>query len=319
MMNCKIIEMKGLEKIPCIGLGTWKSDNKQQLIDAVKYAIKEADYVHIDCAPAYHNESIIGEALQELFNSGIKREQIWITSKLWNTQHHPDSVEPAIRNTLADLKLYYLDLYLIHTPTAFKTMGPKEGLFPKDENGKIIIDRSVSILDTWKAMQHVQEIGLTRFVGVSNFNINMLERIKYSGLPLPYVNQVEYHLYMQQDPLRWYCRTNNIIFEGYSPFGSPDSARPGDERADVLGNSHLCQISQELGKTPAQVELRFLQQLEEGCVLIPKSVNPVRIKQNIDLNFDLNSDQMECLKKQQRCLRMLGKPHDGIDEHGDGF
>lgn len=121
-----------MKTIPRIGLGTWKSSDKS-LTDAVRYAIKECGYCHIDCAHVYQNEALIGEVLEELFKSGIKRENLWITSKLWCTHHHPDMVEKACRNTLKDLRIDYIDLYLIHIPLAFKKQDVGGELFVKDD------------------------------------------------------------------------------------------------------------------------------------------------------------------------------------------
>ena len=308
--------------IPTIGLGTWKSPRSDELINAIIYAVKEAGYAHIDCAACYENEDIVGQAFEKLFSMGIKREQLWVTSKLWNTCHKPELVEPAIRKTLSDLHLDYLDLYLMHYPCAFKQLDPNGGIsgdkFPQ-ENGKILFDRDVSFIDTYKAMEQLVSKGLTRHIGVSNFSINQLERLKLSGITIkPYTNQVEFHLYMQQQPLRRYLHDEGIILTGYSTLGSPDWAKP--DQPVLLKDPVLVEIAAETGRTVGEVELRFLNTLEPGASLLCKSVTPERIYKNNHLDFSLSPQQVKRLVERERFVRYCStKIYWGSDEVGDGW
>ncbi|KAH0792715.1 oxidoreductase, aldo/keto reductase family protein [Histomonas meleagridis] len=307
-----------MDRIPTIGLGTWKSPRSDELVNAVIYAVKEAGYVHIDCAACYENEDIVGQAFEKIFASGIKREQLWVTSKLWNTCHRPEFVEPAIKQTLKDLKLDYLDLYLMHYPCAFKPIGPTGEKFPR-ENGEIIFDRKVSFVDTWKAMEQLVEKGLTKHIGVSNFTINQLEILKNSDIKIkPYTNQIEFHLYMQQKPLRRYLHDEGIILTGYSTLGSPDWAQP--DQPVLLKDPVLVKIAEETGRTVGEVELKFLNSIEPSASLLCKSVTPERIYKNNHLDFNLTPDQVQRLVARERFIRYCSpKMNWNSDELGDGW
>ena len=267
------------------------------------------------------NEGLIGETLQEIFARGaVKREDVWITSKLWCTMHHPEDVEVACRKTLADLKLDYLDLYLMHDSAAIVKQADGN-LLPKDEQGRMLVDHSVSFIDTWKAMEKLVEKGLVRHIGVSNFTINMLERLRYAeGVKIqPYACQCELNLYMQQGPLMWYLKQRGIIFEGYRPLGM--SSAPGKGPV-LLEDEELKAVAKEVGKPVANVAIKFIQQLGEGnvCALV-KSTNPDRIRSNFDVDsFTLSDAQMERLKKCERCYRFAEfKNGWGWDILGDGW
>lgn len=301
-----------------IALGTWKS-KPEELKEAIRYAIEEAGYRRIDCAFAYENESSIGEALQDLFKRNVvKREDLWITSKLWNTYHRPDLVEEGCRKSLQDLQLDYLDEYLMHCPCAFVVTEDHQ-LNPVDEKGVYLIDH-VSIIDTWKAMEKLVEKGIVKRIGVSNFTTNMLERLRYCKEVTiqPYANQIEFHLFMQQEPLREYLTKRNIIIEAYSPLGSNDFRKP--EEPHLLEDEVLVQVSKEVNQPVASVALRFLLMLQPNAVIIPKSVTPERIKSNISLGFSLNEDQVQRLKGCERFYRYVNIRNNwGLDVLGDGW
>ena len=290
-----------MNHIPRFALGTWRSQNNQEVIDAVRYAIEEVGYRHIDCAFKYGNEKSIGEAIHDVLTRNVvNREELWITSKLWNTEHHAEHVEAACRNTLKNLQLDYLDLYIIHWPVSFQRGN---GDFPKDNDGNFLLDDTVQIHETWKAMEQLVEKKLVRHIGVSNFTVELLEKVlHYEDLKIkPYVDQVECHLYLQQNALRDFCGKRGIIVEGYSALGTADSARPCDPV--LLQDPTLNEVAKECGKTAAQVELQFLYQLDTNLIIIAKSVTPSRIKENIERSFELSDDQMERLKARNRCYR----------------
>lgn len=296
-MECPKIKLDENNAIPIFGLGTWKSQPnavKNAVIDAVK-----AGYRHIDCAFVYGNENEVGDALTELFKEGIvKREDLFITSKLWNTFHSRNLVRPALEETLRLLKTDYLDLYLIHWPFGY---AEGEGNLPVDDKNKIRTS-DVDYLETWKGMEDIWEAGLTKSIGVSNFNHQQLDRILSNCKYRPAVNQVECHPYLNQSKLLEYCKSKNIVLTAYSPLGSPDRpwAKPGDP--SLMEDPKIKKIAEKYNKTPAQVLIRF--QIDRGIVVIPKSVTKERIIENMKVfDFKLEPEEIKELETFDRGFR----------------
>ena len=260
--------------MPVLGLGTWKSE-PDEVYGAVRSAI-EVGYRHIDCAAIYQNEEEVGRALTDAFQAGdATREEVWVTSKLWNDSHAPEHVGTALQTSLNKLQLEYLDLYLIHWPVALRhrtelPRGPQDFL-PLSE---------VPLASTWEAMLKVSEQDLARQVGVSNFSQRTIAQVRDATGQTPAVNQIELHPYLQQDALVAGCKELGVAVTAYSPLGSPDSAAMMGRHDDVLLTQHptITQIAEAHGATPGQVLIAWA--LARGTSVIPKSVNPKRIAEN---------------------------------------
>lgn len=288
------------QKMPMVGLGTWKSAAGQ-----VKQAVLEAlncGYRHIDCAAAYSNEAEVGEALALRVGpeKALRREDVFITSKLWNTKHEPEDVEEACRTSLAHLGLAYLDLYLMHWPMAFQR--GKE-LMPRKEDGSICYSHT-HYRDTWAAMESLVDKGLVRAIGVSNFNVRQTDDIIRVARHKPVVNQVECHPYMIQADLLSHCRSVAVCVTAYSPLGSGDRPWASPNEPTLLQDPRLRDIAQKYQKTPAQVILRW--NIQRGVVCIPKSVTPSRIQQNLQVfDFSLSEDDMKLIESFNRNERFI--------------
>ena len=270
----KTLELQSGTRMPALGLGTWKSE-PEQVYSAVRAAI-EVGYRHIDCAAIYQNEEEVGRALTDAFQAGdAKREDLWITSKLWNDSHAPGHVQPALETSLGKLRLDYLDLYLVHWPVALRhgvllPTGP-EDFIPLSE---------IPLATTWEAMLKASEQGLSREVGVSNFSKHMIKQLSEATGHTPAVNQVELHPYLQQDALVAACKGLGVAITAYSPLGSPDSAAMMGRHDEVplIGHPTIVEIANSRGATPGQVLIAWA--LARETSVIPKSVNPGRIAEN---------------------------------------
>ena len=281
----KYLTIADNQTIPALGLGTWKS-NKGEIAAAVTEAIK-IGYRHIDCAPIYMNEQEVGTTLHAALQSGqVQRDALWITSKLWNNAHAKKHVRPALEKTLRDLQLDYLDLFLIHWPVHFQA----NVMFPRKPE-EFIAPAGIPIGETWQAMESLVEKGLCRFIGVCNFNLIRLEELKKQANIQPLMNQIELHPYLQQTEMLNYCKANRTLLTAYAPLGSGD--RPaGMKKADepsLLAHPTILEIAGRTGYTPGQVLLAWA--LARGTVVIPKSVNPERLRANFaaaDLSLEPN-------------------------------
>lgn len=303
--------------IPALGLGTWKSEQ-----DSAYHAVKEAlriGYRHIDGAWIYENEAEVGRAMRESFDEGVvKRDEVFLTSKLWNCFHGPGDVETGCRETLNALGLEYVDLYLMHWPIAFR---PGKVL---PENAKDFWPLAeMPLAATFEAMLKLRDKGLVKSIGVSNFSISKLERLSAETGVVPTVNQVELHPYNPQNDLLAYCRDKGIHLTAYSPLGSldrPDALKRENE-PPLLENEVVKAVAAEESLTPGQLLIAWA--IDRGTSVIPKSTNPGRIAENFAAgSHDLSAKARAKLDSIDTRFRFLDLQHwfiPGVTQEGDNF
>jgi len=273
--------------MPAIGLGTWKMEDGSATA-AVKTAL-DCGYRYFDCAPIYMNESDIGPAFEECFAAGkIKREEVWVTSKLWCNRHRPDLVQGALEQTLADLKLDYLDLYMIHWPVVFR-----HDIHRPEKGADMISLDEMPLADTWKALEACVEAGLCRNIGVCNFSVKKLKSLLADCKIPPSANQVECHPLLPQEELFDYCKANNIQFIAYSPLGSGDRPERMRDESDpnLFEAPEILSLAKTRGVTPGQLMLAWA--VCRGTIAIPKSSNPQRLADNLAAgSLELSADEL---------------------------
>jgi len=280
----------GAGRMPALGFGTLIPD-PTVTITATTAAL-EAGFRHFDCAERYRNEREVGQALQAgLAAANIVREDIFVTTKLWNSNHRPERVEPAFAASLERLRLNYLDLYLIHTPFAFR---PGDDQDPRDQAGNILHDHDVTLLDTWKALEILVDQGKCRAIGLSDVGLNELKPIYESARIKPAVIQVESHPYLPETELLDYCRQNGIVFLAFAPLGH--GMRPG-----LLEDPVISAIAARVGKSPAQVLLAWAVQRGTALLTTPKSA--ARARESFDISA-LPQDALEEINRIQTRQRL---------------
>lgn len=294
------LELRGGARLPALGLGTWKSA-PGEVGAAVRAAIR-IGYRHIDCAAIYGNEAEVGAAITAAIAAGeVRREDLWLTSKLWCNAHAREDVVPALKKTLADLGLERLDLYLVHWPVAVR-----RGVAVARAVDDFVPEREVSLLDTWRGMEDAHAAGLTRVIGVSNYGVPRLTALARDATVQPEVVQVELHPYLQQRALVAYCQAQRIAVTGYAPLGSSD--RPAGMKASdeppLLEDPVVAEVAAHHGASPAQVLIAW--QLHLGLSVIPKSVNPARLAENFEAqDLVLDPDDLEQLAALDRGHRYV--------------
>jgi len=261
----------GSGAIPALGFGTLIPDPAATRT-ATKAAL-EAGFRQLDAAERYRNEKEVGEAIQEVFKAGkIKREEVFIATKLWNNNHRPERVKPAFGASLKKLQLDYADLYLIHTPFAFQ---PGDEQDPRDANGNVIYDKGVTLLDTWRALEGLVDEGKCKAIGLSDVSLDQTKEIFEAGRIKPAVVHVESHPYLPQWELLDYCRKNGIVLQAFAALGHGIEPK-------LVENPVITAIAKRVNKTPAQVLLAWA--IQRGTALLTTSTDPRWIKENFDVS-----------------------------------
>jgi D-xylose reductase len=296
------------DALPAVGLGLWKLP-LPAVAEHVHRAVA-AGYRHFDCACDYGNEAQVGAGLQSAMQAGLcRRDDLWVTSKLWNTYHARSHVRQAAERSLRDLQLDVLDLYLIHFPIAtafvpFEVRYPPGWFFDPDAPEPKMHSAKVPLSETWSAMEDLVRAGLVRNIGVCNFNIALLrDLLSYATLP-PAVLQVELHPYLAQPKLLRFCREEGIVVTGFSPLGAASyhSIGMAEPHESVFAEPVVRQIASRLGRTPAQVVLRW--GVQRGTAIVPMTSNPARLTENLSLfDFELTPDDMAALSALDRRRR----------------
>ena len=289
----------GAGKIPVLGFGTLIPD-AAVTISATRGAL-EAGFRHFDCAERYRNERQVSEGLQAgLAAAGIAREDIFVTTKLWNSNHRPERVEPAFKASLDRLRLKYLDLYLMHTPFAFQ---PGDEQDPRDQNGDVVYDHGVTLLDTWRAMESLVDHGRCRAIGLSDITLNDVLPIYESARIKPAVVQVEAHPYLPETELLEFCREKDVVFLAFAPLGH--GIRPGPLEDPVISA-----IAARVGKTPAQVLLAWAVQRGTALLTTPRTAAHARENLKISTLPQDALDEINQIQTRQRFNEVVktGRP-----------
>jgi D-xylose reductase len=290
----------GNSSMPMAGLGTWKID-KPAVADIVQQAIN-VGYRHFDCACDYGNEVEVGEGLQKAFASGsVSRDDLWITSKLWNTYHAAEHVKPALERTLSDLKVDYLDLYLVHFPIAtkfvpFEDRYPPEWFYDPNAAEPKMEAVNVPIRETWEAMEELHRSGLVKNIGICNFGCSLIRDLLSYATVRPSFLQVELHPLLTQEKLVRYCQQESIEVTAFSPLGGESyySLGMAERSESTLEHSLIKEIASAHGKTPAQIHLRWA--VQRGTAFVAKTSTPERLEENLSVfDFELSGDEMQSI------------------------
>ncbi|XP_043222867.1 1,5-anhydro-D-fructose reductase-like [Amphibalanus amphitrite] len=325
------VQLSNGMQMPLLGLGCWQADDGKDVAVAVEAALL-AGYRHIDTAYFYANEADVGRGIKAAIATGkVKRSDIFVTTKLPPIGMRPERVEKYLRKSLKALDLDYIDLYLVHHPVGFEEVDENDNMpleNPGTDKEKVKFDFSTDLIAIWKKMENMVELGLAKTIGISNFNPRQMRKITAIAKIPPTVNQVECHVYFQQKELREACKQHNIAVTAYGPLGSPgrklfyEKQGKTIELPDLLRNPVVRLVSDKHERSAAQVLLRFITQ--EGIIVIPKSTNESRIKQNGDIfSFELDEVDRQALRSLDQgvagTIFKFAEIFPGYEEHPECF
>jgi D-xylose reductase len=299
--NALTIPVSNSKPMPSVGLGFWKVE--QTAAAALTVEAVKIGYRHLDCASDYGNEANVGDGIAQVARQGLcARDALWVTSKLWNTYHRPEHVKPALQRSLRDLKLDYLDLYLIHFPIALQyvpidTRYPAGWFADPNASPPRMIPDAVPIRETWQAMEELVDAGLVRSIGISNFGVSLIRDLLSQCRIRPSVLQIESHPYLVQSKLVRFCREASIAVTAFSPLGAPSYVPLGmaTESDSVLNHPVVQSIANAHRRTAAQIVLRW--GIQRGTSVIPKTSKIERLRENMDLaTFSLTQSEMDSIQ-----------------------
>jgi len=270
LRHARIHLAHGSGELPAVGFGTLIAD--PLATNQATRAALEAGFRHLDCAERYRNEAAVGDAIQETFKGGaLRREDLFVTTKLWNNNHRPERVKPAFDASRRRLQLDYIDCYLIHTPFAFRAGDEQD---PRDEHGRVIYDPGITLAETWRALERLVDDGDCRAIGLSDITLAKLREIVAAARIKPAVVQVESHPYLPEWELLEYCREQGIVVQAFAALGH--AMEPS-----VLEDPVIAAIAQRVHKTPAQVALAWA--VQRGTAFLTTSTKPRRIRESFDI------------------------------------
>jgi diketogulonate reductase-like aldo/keto reductase len=307
-MSVEALKLATGDKLPAVGLGFWKVP-RENAAELVVEAIR-AGYRHLDCACDYGNEAEVGAGIRAAIDAGLcRREELFLTSKLWNTYHSKIHVRPALERSLRDLGVEYLDLYLIHFPISLRFVPfhmhyPPGWIFDPASSHARMEPVHVPVAETWAAMEELVDAGLVRNIGVCNFNCSLLRDLRSYARIRPAVLQVELHPYLTQEKLLRFCHDNHIVVTGFSPLGAQSyfSLNMAEQSESILQQPVVEEAAARHGKTPAQIVLRW--GVQRGTSIVPKTTNPARLRENLSLfDFELSAEEMASISSLNRNRR----------------
>jgi alcohol dehydrogenase (NADP+) len=285
----------GAGTMPALGFGTLIPDAAETRT-ATRTAL-ETGFRHLDCSERYRNEEQVGQAIQECIQAGwLNRNHLFVTTKLWNNNHRPERVQPAIESSRERLQVECIDLYLMHTPYAFL---PGDDQDPRDENDNVIYDQETTLMDTWRAMEKLVDRGICKAIGLSDVSLEQLREVFDQARIKPSVVQIESHPYLPETEILDFCKVNEVVMLAFAPLGH--GIKPG-----VLEDAVILAIAQQVGKTPAQVLLAWA--IQRGTAVLTTPKTPDRAKENFEVSAlpDGAMEQINAIQTRQRLNLVTG-------------